>query len=160
MQAEIQRIISHFEMLEHPEGGFYKELFRSSNTAKNRSVLSSIHYLLYDNHVSNFHTIDADEAWYHHEGGVLNVHTFHPEKGYQLLRLGSISDGAEPFQIVEAGTIFGSCLENENSYVLVSCAVAPAFEFEHFYLNERSDLLAKFPEQEKIIFKLTREVSR
>ncbi len=159
MQAEIQRIISHFEMLEHPEGGFYKELFRSSNTTNNRSVLSSIHYLLYDNHVSNFHTIDSDEAWYHHEGDVLNIHTFHPEKGYQLLRLGSISVGAEPFQIVEAGTVFGSCLENENSYVLVSCAVAPAFEFEHFHLNKRTDLLVKFPEQEEIILKLTPEVS-
>lgn len=160
MRAEIQRIISRFEMLEHPEGGFYKELFRSSNTTNNRSVLSSIHYLLYDNHVSNFHTIDADEAWYHHEGSVLNIHTFHPEKGYELLRLGSIEDNAAPFQIVEAGTIFGSCLENDSSYALVSCAVAPAFEFEHFYLNERADLLAKYPEQQEIILKLTREISR
>lgn len=156
MDQRIEEIISRFQLLEHPEGGFYKETFRSGNQQGNRSVLSSIYYLLYGNHVSNFHTIDADEAWYHHEGGILNIHTFHPDKGYSVLRLGSVSDNASPFHIVEAGTIFGSCLEKENDFALVSCAVAPAFEFEHFVLNTREELLQLYPEQTEIIHRLTR----
>ena len=156
MEPNIEEIISRFGLLEHPEGGFYKETFRSANEQENRSVLSSIYYLLYDDHVSNFHTIDADEAWYHHEGGVLNIHTFHPRTGYAVLRLGSVFSGASPFHIVEAGTIFGSCLENENDFALVSCAVAPAFEFAHFVLNTRDELTEHYPEQEEIIRKLTR----
>ena len=156
MDQRIEQIISRFELLEHPEGGFYKEMFRSANEQENRSVLSSIYYLLYNGHVSNFHTIDADEAWYHHEGGVLNIHTFHPKKGYSVLRLGSIFSGASPFHIVEAGTIFGSCLEEENDFALVSCAVAPAFEFEHFVLNSREELMQRYPKQTEIIHRLTR----
>ena len=156
MDQRIEQIISRFELLEHPEGGFYKETFRSANEQENRSVLSSIYYLLYNDHVSNFHTIDADEAWYHHEGGVLNIHTFHPKKGYSVLRLGSVFSGASPFHIVEAGTIFGSCLEEENDFALVSCAVAPAFEFEHFVLNSREELMQRYPKQTEIIHRLTR----
>lgn len=155
MKERVQEIVSRFGMTEHPEGGFYRENFRSAQSNDGRSVLSSIYYLLYDNHVSNLHVIDADEAWYHHEGNDLTIHTFHPENGYKALVLGNSPD-AEPFHIVEAGTIFGSSLSNENGYVLVSCAVAPAFIFEKFELSQREDLLSAFPEQEEIIVKLTR----
>lgn len=156
MNSRIQELVAQLHLAEHPEGGFYKETFRSSNENEGRAVLSSIYYLLYSQHVSHFHTIDADEAWYHHEGGILHIHTFHPKHGYRLLQLGNYGAEAAPFHIVEAGTIFGSCLANENDYALVSCAVAPAFEFAHFVLNTREELLKDYPEQKEIICKLTR----
>lgn len=156
MKNRVKEIVERFEMTEHPEDGFYKENFRSAQTSENRSVLSSIYYLLYDDHVSNLHVIDADEAWYHHEGDDLVIHTFHPEKGYEALILGN-SKNSEPFHIVEAGTIFGSALYQNNGYALVSCAVAPAFLFEKFELVSRADLLKDFPDQEEVILKLTRD---
>jgi len=155
MKKRVEEIVERFEMSEHPEGGFYKENFRSAQTHENRSVLSSIYYLLHDDHVSNLHVIDADEAWYHHEGDDLIIHTFHPVNGYKALILGN-SENAEPFHIVEAGTVFGSGLSKNDSYALVSCAVAPAFLFEKFELVSRDELLKDFPEQEEIILKLTR----
>ena len=153
--TRVQKIAERYSMIEHPEGGFYKENFRSAQMNDNRSVLSSIYYLLHDEHVSNLHVIDADEAWYHHEGNDLTIHTFHPLSGYKALILGQ-SEHASPFHIVEAGTIFGSSLSEKNAYALVSCAVAPAFLFEHFKLVSRDELLSKYPEQEAIILKLTR----
>ncbi len=152
----VQEIVERFEMTEHPEGGFYKETFRSNQLHEGRSVLSSIYYLLYDQHVSNLHVIDADEAWYHHEGGDLTIHTFHPKTGYKALILGN-SEHAQPFHIVEAVSIFGSSLGTSNDYALVSCAVAPAFLFEQFKLIPRAELLSKYPDQEDVILRLTRK---
>jgi len=152
----VQELVERFGMTEHPEGGFYKETFRSAQLQENRSILSSIYYLLYGNHVSNLHVIDADEAWYHHEGGDLTIHTFHPKTGYKALILGN-SEFAEPFHIVEGGTIFGSSLSSADNYALVSCAVAPAFLFEHFKLTSRTELLNAYPDQKEIILKLTRD---
>ena len=158
MVAErIAELIERYELIDHPEGGYYKETFRASIKGNERSALSSIYYLLHHDNFSALHTIDADECWYHHEGGVLEIHTFHEDTGYFVKRLGSSSENAEPFFIVPAGTVFGSCLEDKSSYCLVSCAVAPAFEFEHFEINKRVELLERFPGHEKVILDLTRD---
>jgi len=152
----IAELIDRHGMMDHPEGGYYKETFRAPTSEGNRSTMSSIYYLLHNDHFSALHTIDADECWYHHEGGVLEIHTFHPDSGYVVKRLGQSSEDAEPFFIVPAGTVFGSRLSDNNSYCLVSCAVAPAFEFEHFEINKREELLKRFPGNEEVIRKLTR----
>lgn len=156
IQERITELISRYGLIDHPEGGYYKETFRAPVTDNERSTMSSIYYLLHEDNFSALHTIDANECWYHHEGGVLEIHTFHPEHGYAVKRLGSSSEVAEPFFIVPAGTVFGSCLADKNSYCLVSCAVAPAFEFEYFEINKRAELLERFPGHEEVIVQLTR----
>lgn len=155
-QLRIEELKSKYQLSDHPEGGYYKELFRAEHCLENgRSTMTSIHYLLHDEHFSHFHTIDADECWYFHEGSTLEIHTIDDNNGHQVLYLGN-EDGAQPFHLVKAGTIFGSRMKNGIGYALVSCAVSPGFEFAHFHLNQREQLLIAYPHLSEIIHALTR----
>lgn len=160
MEKRIQAIIDSFSMDEHPEGGWYKELYRSAlnTTTSNgeRSLLTSIYFLLSSNNSSNFHKIESDEIWYYHEGSSLSVHTIDHQGNYKILKVGmNIEAGEQPQVLVPKGYIFGSTVTEENSYSLVSCAVAPGFDFEDFYLYKRKELLALFPQHKAIIERLT-----
>lgn len=54
-----------------------------------------------------------------------------------------------------SGVIFGSTVEQQDSYSLVSCMVAPGFDFRDFRLYSADELLAKWPEAKEIIERLT-----
>jgi predicted cupin superfamily sugar epimerase len=56
---------------------------------------------------------------------------------------------------VQAKTIFGSSVDQKDSYALVSCVVAPGFDFRDFELFTAADLLPFYPASEEIIQKLT-----
>lgn len=147
-------------MDEHPEGGWYKELYRSTlNTSTSngeRNLLTSIYFLLSSSNSSNFHKIESDEIWYYHEGSSLSVHTIDYDGNYNILKVGmNLESGEQPQVLVPKGYIFGSTVTDENSYSLVSCAVAPGFDFKDFYLYERKELLALFPQHNSIIERLT-----
>ncbi|MBU0504551.1 MAG: cupin domain-containing protein [bacterium] len=47
--------------------------------------------------------------------------------------------------------------KSQESYALVSCVVAPGFEFSDFELGKKEGLLKQYPQHEKIIQELTRE---
>lgn len=63
--------------------------------------------------------------------------------------------GTLPQQLVKADTIFGSTVDETDSYALVSCVVAPGFDFRDFELFQTDDLLPLFPQAKEIIRKLT-----
>ena len=76
--------------------------------------------------------------------------------GHTAFRLGTdIERGELPYFLVEGNTVFGSCLTGDEGYALVSCAVAPGFDFRDFELFSYEDLIAGYPEHEAIIRKLT-----
>lgn len=152
-----QELIEQLNLLPHPEGGFYKETYRSDFTLEgtDRQLMTSIYFLLTGNHCSRFHRITSDEAWYFHEGNTLLVHTL-DEKGHHATRLGlNLEAGDQPFFLVKGGTIFGSSVLNDEGYALVSCAVAPGFDFKDFELFDRTDLLLAYPKEKDIVEKLT-----
>lgn len=153
----IHYLVEKLELLPHPEGGFYKETYRSSHTTLNgnRSLMTSIYFLLTDKNFSRFHRIMSDEGWYFHEGTSLIVHEL-SEKGYTQTKLGlDIQNGEVPFHLVNAEVIFGSSIPQEDGYALVSCTVAPGFDFEDFELFDTQTLLNQYPEHAEIIRKLS-----
>lgn len=155
MQAKIQQLIEDLGLLPHPEGGFYKETYRSADTTGNRSLMTCIYFLLTSDNVSRFHRIKSDELWFHHAGSNLIVHTL-SAIGYQQHLVGSHGEnGAQSQLLVTKNTIFGSSIPDENSYALVSCVVAPGFDFADFELFTAEQLLADFPEHKTIIQQLT-----
>ncbi len=149
-------LIEELDLKPHPEGGFYKETYRSIDSIDDdRSLMTSIYFLLTSDHVSHFHRIKSDEHWYFHEGSSLTVHLLN-DKGHEELKLGSNFDKGESFyQMVPKNTIFGSSVDTPNGYALVSCAVSPGFDFRDFELLDSEFLLERYPEEEKIIRKLT-----
>ena len=66
--------IEHLNLQPHPEGGYYKEVFRSDaevtrvHSGAARSACTSIYYLLEEKDFSGFHRIASDELWYFHKG--------------------------------------------------------------------------------------------
>ncbi len=158
MNNKIQEIINHFDMLPHPEGGFYKETYRSSELCLNgtRNLKTVIYFLLRSEDVSHFHRIKSDEMWYYHSGSPLIVHSIDDQGVYKEQKVGiNFSEGEIPQYLVPKNTIFGSTVLEKDSYSLVSCSVSPGFDFEDFELFKQSDLLEQFPLHHKIISKLT-----
>lgn len=154
----VEKIIAQYNLTPHPEGGFYKETFRSEGkiTESGKNNLTSIYFLLVDNHVSHFHRIQSDECWYFHEGTPLEIHELHPDGTHVVKTLG-LGNGSqqEPFAVVHGNTIFGSHLKDFLGYALVSCAVAPGFDFSEFELFSRKELVENYPKHQKIIDVLT-----
>lgn len=159
-QNRIDFLVESLNLLPHPEGGFYKETYRSEVGIKTehreRNLCTSIFFLLTSENVSRFHRIKSDELWFFHEGSPLTVHTL-SENGYKSLSLGLPDSNPDllPQQLVKANTIFGSTVDKQDSYSLVSCVVAPGFDFRDFELFEAKDLLPHFPQSAEIIRRLT-----
>ncbi|WP_194973004.1 cupin domain-containing protein [Aquiflexum lacus] len=155
----IQQLVETLNMKPHPEGGFYSETYRAKSAIETpngqRSLMTSIYFLLTSENVSKFHSIAGEEIWFHHEGSPLTVHLL-SDNGYEKLLVGPVDqEGHQPQQLVPEGVIFGSSVEEENSYALVSCMVAPGFDFRDFKLYGAEELLEKWPEHGNIIEKLT-----
>jgi len=152
-----QQLIDALGLLPHPEGGFYKETYRSELTleGQERNLLTSIYFLLSTENVSRFHRIKSDELWYFHTGSPLIVHTL-SEHGHVQHHLGlDQSKGQQPFLWIPKDTIFGSTVLEKDSYSLVSCAVAPGFDFRDFELFEPDALLLAYPAHREIVERLT-----
>lgn len=152
----------------HPEGGWYRETYRSSGSYdftgtppfdEPRAYATAIHYLLEQGDRSRLHRIHSDELWFFHAGDPLEVHIF-PEAGApSSFTLGPSPDDGEVLHAwVPAGCWFGAKLPapaSEEAYALVSCVVAPGFDFRDFSFGDATLLTAKFPDHEKIIRELT-----
>lgn len=155
----IDELVARLDLRPHPEGGFYKEIYRSDlgvNTASGeRSIMTSIYFLLTSDNISKFHQIKSDEMWFYHEGSPLTVHVIDENGQYEKIKVGPVDEKNKPQQMVPAGSIFGSTVDENDSYALVSCVVSPGFDFEDFRLFSKEELLVKFPEHEEIIKMLT-----
>ena len=160
---EIRSIIDTLHLLPHPEGGHYREIHRSRMVVKdltgaiNKSAYTSIYYLLSGKDFSSWHRITSDETWYFHLGGDVLIYFFDEKQILKSIQLGLIS---KMFQAtIPANTWFAAKPANENSFCLVSCAVAPGFEFGDFEIANRGQLLKEFGnsiENIKMIEALTR----
>ena len=157
MKTEISNIIEKLHLQPHPEGGYYKETYRSIDTCldESRNLQTAIYFLLTSDNVSHFHRIKSDEIWYFHAGSPLIVHTL-TEKGHTKHLVGNdLLAGQTPQLLVPKDTIFGSSVLEKDSYSLVSCSVAPGFDFADFELFSKEELMQDYATFEEIIDLLT-----
>jgi predicted cupin superfamily sugar epimerase len=158
--------ISHLELQKHPEGGYFREIYRSDETiGKNnlpvryqgeRSFSTSIYFLLKAGEFSAFHKILSDEIWHFYQGDPVELFLISKSGNLQTLRLGNDPSEGEVFQLViPNGTWFAARVSGKN-YSLVGCTVAPGFDFTDFELAGKETLIQKFPRHQDIIDSLTR----
>lgn len=123
-------IIRLLDMKVHPEGGYYVETFRAPET--DRAASTAIYYLLQADQVSEWHRVDADEHWLWHAGGPLALTLSPPDgKGASAQTLGpDLRSGQRPQLTVPAK--HWQTAESLGAWTLVSCVVAPGFEFDGF----------------------------
>jgi predicted cupin superfamily sugar epimerase len=148
--------IEHLQLSAHPEGGYFREIWRSPGSYRfpdpspfrpERSYSTSIYYLLKSPEHSRLHRIRSDELWFFHEGNPLTVFLFHPDGTSSSFTLGNSSSRTVLQGVVPAETWFGAALADPapEAYALASCVVAPGFDFRDFSFPERSDLVSRFP---------------
>jgi predicted cupin superfamily sugar epimerase len=161
---DASRLIEQLDLLPHPEGGYYRETYRATQTvsvghcgsALERSASTAIYFLLADGQFSALHRIRSDEAWHFYAGSPLRVITLAPNGAREDFLLGSNLTQGHTYQaIVPAGRWFGAMLVDPSSYCLVGCTVAPGFEFTEFELGSREGLLTQFPTHHDVICALT-----
>ncbi len=151
------QLIELLDLKPHPEGGFYKETYRALSTvgidnSKIRNTSTAIYYLLVDDDKSHFHKVFSDEIWLYHQGETIELYQI-DAKG-ELIRhlLGNdIQNGEKPQIVIPKGDWFAAKIKNNVGYCLVSCIVAPGFEFEDFILADQEYLINQYPEHQVII---------
>ena len=147
----VEETVRRLGLVPHPEGGFYRETFRSPvrvqlPDGRERSASTAIHYLLPAGEWSAWHRVRADEVWHYYDGAPL-----------QLFRLGmdpARLDRRMPQLVVPAGV--WQAAFSDGGATLCGCTVAPGFEFEDFELAKPETLLSQYPDQETLIRRLLR----
>jgi predicted cupin superfamily sugar epimerase len=154
-----QPIIHHLHLLPHPEGGYYRETYRAASTLATpdgqRNVSTAIYYLLENDDKSRFHRIKSDELWFFHQGQPVEIMLL-VEGQLSRMMLGSdFASGAVPQAVVPANTWFAAHLPQGTGYALVSCTVAPGFDFLDFELADRATLTREFPHLAEVVTQFT-----
>lgn len=132
---EAKALIERLGLTPHPEGGWYKETWRSQSLDPGaRSPGTAILFLLEQGQKSHWHRVDADELWLWHAGSPLDL---------------MIADAADanPVTIALGGDVLGGyqpqarvptnrwqAADAYRGWALVSCIVVPGFDFAGFEL--------------------------
>lgn len=160
-------LIKQFNLLPHPEGGYYKETYKATEyIAKNalperfkadRFFSTAIYFLLEKGNFSAFHKIKSDECWHFYAGETLLVYVIHLTGNVEIIRLGNNIEKGEVFQyVVPANCWFASEPAADTNFSFVGCTVAPAFDFADFELAKANELIQQFPQHENLIQRLCR----
>ncbi|MFQ3595036.1 MAG: cupin domain-containing protein [Sphingomonadaceae bacterium] len=131
---EADALIARLGLMPHPEGGHYRETWRSPAAADTRAAMTGILFLLRNGERSHWHRVDADEAWAWHAGAPLLLRMA-PERAGPVSEVvlgGKVLAGETVHAVVPAG--HWQTAEARDGWALVSCFVAPGFQFEGFEL--------------------------
>jgi len=136
MNARASELIRTLNLQPHPEGGYYRETWRSGiqvavDQRPSRSALTTIYFLLAADSFSAWHRVRSDEAWHWYEGEPLELLLAAPDfSTRRRLRLGPVAADTEPLATVPAD--WWQAARPLGGYALCGCTVAPGFEFEDF----------------------------
>ena len=138
-------LIQRLGLQPHPEGGYFRETYRARqlvDTARGqRAASTGILFLLAAGQWSRWHRIRSDELWHHHGGSALTIYELSPRGEVTLTVLGmNLAANEWPQHGVAAGHWFAAEPANGGSWSLVSCTVAPGFEFVDFELASTGQL--------------------
>lgn len=154
--------IARLALTPHPEGGWYRETYRSrehvpaaalpSRFGAARVFGTAIYYLLHAGERSALHRIKSDEVWHHYAGDAVTLWLLEAPGVAREIRLGG---SGEPQAVVPAGVWYGARVADGGAYALMGGTVAPGFDFADFELADRGRLLAGWPAHRSVIEALT-----
>ncbi len=166
MNSKAKEYIQKLQLEKHPEGGYFKEIYRSGEiiTAdklpgrfkSSRSFSTSIYFLLEGNQFSSFHRLKSDETWHFYDGVTVLVYIIDSKGKLELKRVGSNISEGDNFQLtINAGCWFAAELIDKKGFTLIGCTVSPGFDFNDFELGKRDELIRQFPDHIDVISRLT-----
>ncbi len=127
--SNIESIIRKLGLQPHPEGGFFRETYRSEGVIRSeshdalvlgeRNYSTCIYFMITSEGFSAFHRIHQDEIWHFYDGSPVELHSITPEGIYKRTVIGrDIDKGEIPQFVVHGGTWFGATVINENDFFL------------------------------------------
>jgi predicted cupin superfamily sugar epimerase len=163
----VETLVEELNLLPHPEGGYYKETYRSegkitqaclsSDFKGDRNIATGIYFLIEKGNFSALHKIKSDETWHFYYGDALEVIEISEQGNLSITQIGSNILKGETFQYtVRANTWFSSRVFGNGNFSLVGCTVYPGFDFNDFELAKRDKLIQLFPQHSQLISELTR----
>lgn len=163
----VKQLIEQYNLQPHPEGGWYKETYRSSEQVTraalparftgSRPLSTAIYFLLEQGNFSAFHKIKSDECWHFYAGDPLQVYVIQKNGSLDIITLGNNAGKRQLFQyVMPAECWFASRPAPESSFCFVGCTVSPGFDFADFEMAKAAILSVAYPQHEKIIKQLCR----
>ena len=149
MADRARALIARLELVPHPEGGFYRETYRaaemvySPRVGASRHCLTDIYFLLLSGQISRFHRVHHDELWHFHEGAPLELCEFNDCS--QEMRVTRLDPAGDPpcFRHCVVGGLWQAAVPC-GDFSLVSCTVAPGFDFADFsFLADSPEAVAR-----------------
>ena len=168
MQKPANYWIKKLELTKHPEGGYFKEVYRDDEVIKDdhlpsrfkgdRNYSTAIYYLLDGNNFSAFHKIKSDEIWHFYAGTSLIIYVIDKDGNLKKIVLGNNPEKDEHLMaVIPKKSWFAAKVIDNNSFSLIGCTVAPGFHFDDFELGNRENLIRQYPEHSSLIIELTRK---
>jgi predicted cupin superfamily sugar epimerase len=134
-------LVERLGLRPHPEGGWYRETWRSPVVFEPdgydgpRHAATAIYFLLHPGEQSAWHVVRSAELWFWHSGGPLLLRRGgsggEPGAGDEVLLGPDVTAGQEPQALIPAG-VWQAAEPAGDEPVLVSCVVAPGFDFADF----------------------------
>jgi predicted cupin superfamily sugar epimerase len=149
MDPRAAELIQLLRLQPHPEGGYFREVFRSVARVKpndgraERDAVTTIYFLLTRGTHSRWHRVRSDEVWHLYEGGPLEIFVAPPAgDAIERVELSAAREDAGPVHVVSAGS--WQAARPRGPYALAGCTVAPGFEFVDFaFLDDDPAALAR-----------------
>jgi uncharacterized protein len=148
MHPRAAELITRLDLQPHPEGGFYRQIFRSwvqidpMDGRGSRAALTTIYFLLPEGSFSRWHQVASDEVWHLYEGGPLELLELTESNQsvvrHRLARVGYGTDA--PVCTIPAGV--WQAARPLAEYAFVGCTVGPGFDFADFRLLADDHALA------------------
>lgn len=161
MHTRAAQLISLLDLTPHPEGGYFREIYRADSTVEppdargTRASLTTIYFLLTAGDISRWHRVTSDEAWHYYEGDALELLNASP--GFERvdrLELGPVNESSKPVHVIPAH--HWQAARTQGHYTLVGCTVGPGFDFKDFTMlsdapADRERLMQRRPDLGKFV---------
>ena len=137
MNKRAEELIDLLGLFPHPEGGYYKEVYRSQSklispeNSEVRNALTDIYFLLISEQISRFHRVIHDEIWNFYEGDPLELIEIKPDNMEISRTFLGDKDNILIYKHCVAGGNWQAA-RSKGEYSLAGCTVAPGFDFADF----------------------------
>jgi uncharacterized protein len=159
VHKEAARLVKKLVLEEHPEGGYFKQTYRSDTIVNvegyggPRNISTAIYYMLVGGQFSAFHRIRSDEIWHHYAGGSISLYAINDGGKMSKIKIGN---NGTPQAVIQAGTWLAAALDNKRSYCLLGCTVSPGFDYRDWELGKRNELVRMYPQHRTLIERYTK----
>lgn len=149
-------IIKLLDLKPHPEGGYYKEIYRSDEIIQQESLPSrysgprcfgtGIYYLLTPGDISMMHRVKSDETFHFYMGDPVELLKLYPDGSGEIIEIGpDLEKGMTLCATIEKNVWQGQRLKKGGRFVLFGTTVNPGFEFSDFEVGDRDRLQREYP---------------